>query len=41
MKYEVTFKSMVVEANSPEEADEKAVQEVINGNLEIDEICEW
>lgn len=40
MKYEITFKSIVVEAKTFEEAEQKAVDEVVNGNLEVDEVNE-
>jgi len=41
MDYEVTFKHMIVQADSPEAAEQKAVDEVANGNLEIKSIDEW
>ena len=36
--YEVKFKPIVVEAENPEDAEQKAIQEVIYGNLVVDEI---
>ena len=41
MDYEVIFKHMIVQASSPEEAEQKAIDEVSNGNLEIKSIDEW
>jgi len=37
-EYEVRFKPIVVDAESPEEAEEKAVREVELGNLEVDAV---
>ena len=37
-EYEVKFKPIVVNAESPEDAEEKAIREVQIGNLEVDEI---
>jgi len=37
-EFEVTFKSMSVMAKTVEEAKEKAIEEVINGNLEIEDV---
>jgi len=37
-EYEIKFKSIVVNAESKDEAREKAIKEVQLGNLEIDEI---
>lgn len=40
MEYEVRFGHMIIQANSPEEAESKVVEEVQNGNLEIESIEE-
>jgi len=39
--YEIVFKHMILKAHNPEEAEQKAIQEVVNGNLEIKSIDEW
>ena len=39
-EFEISFKNMIVQANTEEEAFEKVKQEVILGNLEIDEIVD-
>ena len=41
VEYEISFKHMIVKANSPDEAEQKAIEEVANGNLEIKSIDEW
>lgn len=39
-EFEISFKNITVRANTEEEAFEKVKQEVISGNLEIDEIVD-
>ena len=39
-EYEVTFKPMYIIATSPEEAEQKVIDEVANGNLEIKDVIE-
>lgn len=37
----ISFKDMEVEADNEEEAKTKAVEEVINGNLQVDNVEPW
>ena len=40
-QYEVSFKTIVVEADNEEEAESLAIEEVMNGNLEVAAISEF
>jgi len=37
-EFQITFKPMIVMAKTVEEAEEKAIEEVRNGNLEVEDV---